>query len=74
MNLKYKKEIAGRYQVYRGNKKVGYLEKWDNWYGWVFFEDDDSEWFGGYETLKETKNWLTSLSGGEFVINKIVKY
>jgi hypothetical protein len=61
----------GKYQVLRNDALVGYIEKWEL-IGWVFYQSEDSEWFGGYETLKETKQWLSQYNGKDYIINKII--
>lgn len=73
MNLEFKKVASGKYKVIKSDNVLGYIEKWDNNPGWVFYQDEDGEWFGGYETLKKAKTWLTSFNAGDYIINKIIK-
>jgi hypothetical protein len=62
----------GKHQVFLKDNLVGYIEKWDT-IGWVFYQNEYSEWFGGLETLKETKNWLSEYNNNDYIINKIIK-
>ena len=62
----------GKHQVFLQGNLVGYIEKWDS-IGWVFYQNENTEWFGGWETLKKTKIWLCEFNGGDYIINKIIK-
>jgi len=61
----------GKYQVFLKNTLVGYIEKWEL-LGWVFYQNENTEWFGGLETLKETKEWLSGYNNNDYIINKII--
>ena len=61
----------GKYQVFIENTLAGYIEKWEL-LGWVFYQNENTEWFGGWETLKETKQWLSEYNGNDYIINKII--
>lgn len=64
----------GKHQVFLEGNLVGYIEKWET-LGWVFYQfpHENSEWFGGWETLKETKIWLCEFNDSDYIINKIIK-
>lgn len=70
IDIKYIRK-DGKYQVFLNGVLVGYIEKWE-FFGWVFYQSEDLEWFGGLETLKETKQWLSKYNGGDYIINKII--
>lgn len=53
------------------NKTLGYIEN-DIDFGWRFFESIDHDWFGGWETLKETKEWLEGFNGDKQIITKLI--
>ena len=61
----------GKYQVILNDTMVGYVEKWE-FFGWVFYQNENTEWFGGLETLKETKEWLSEYNDTDYIINKII--
>ncbi len=61
----------GKHQVFLKDTLVGYIEKWET-FGWVFYQNENSEWLGGLETLKETKDWLSEYNGHDYIINKII--
>jgi hypothetical protein len=61
----------GKYQVILNDVLVGYIEKWE-FFGWVFYQSEDTDWYGGLETLKETKEWLSEYNGYDYIINKII--
>ena len=53
------------------NKTLGYIEN-DEDFGWRFFKSIDHDWYGGLETLKETKEWLEGFNGGKQIITKLI--
>tara|TARA_R100001460_G_scaffold38971_6_gene73631 strand:- start:369 stop:605 length:237 start_codon:yes stop_codon:yes gene_type:complete len=69
MQLKYKRDTESYdlrewgiktikvYRVYADNVAIGYINK-DSDNLWCFQVCQDSEWLGGFDTLKECKEWL----------------
>ena len=69
----YGTETIKVYRVLRDGKAIGYITK-DIDFGWIFYKDQNSNFLGGYETLKECKEWLSEIRrDGKAIIELILK-
>ena len=63
------------YDVYDNDTDMhlGFIEKSED-LGWIFYRSQYEEWYGGWDTLTETKQWLEDVRpDGVQIIDRILE-